>query len=174
MLKTVNAKLKIMFDRSDRLVHLSAVPIVDYSDELEYTTDNNTYFKISEKKNGCNHLICLGSGELTQRQVVHLYVGENGEISTTKFYTQADEIIDVFDYPNAEDISILTKVGTDRLLEIKNTQSVEIKVENVPAEIGDIVGGRERISGYVVKKPIVGKILRISGTTENVELKVGD
>ena len=174
MLKTVNAKLQIRFDRSDRLVHISAVPIVDYSDQLEYSTDNNTYFKITESKNKCNHLICLGSGELTARQVVHLYIGENGEITTTKFFTQSDEIVEVYDYPNAEDLSSLTKSGTDHLTEIKNSQSVTIKVENVPAEIGDIVGGRERISGYVVKKPITGKIYRISGTTENIELKVGD
>ena len=174
MLKTVNARLDIRFDRTDRLVHISAVPIVDYSSELEYTTDDNTYFKISETKDKCNHLICLGSGELTARQVVHLYIGENGEITSTQFYTQSDEVVEIFDYPNAEDLESLTKYGTDRLNEIKNSQSVAIKVENVPAEIGDIVGGREHISGYLVQKPIVGKIYRISGTTENIELKVGD
>ena len=174
MLKTVNARLDIRFDVSDRLVHISAVPIVDYSNELEYTTDDNTYFKISETKDKCNHLICLGSGELTARQVVHLYIGENGEITTTQFYTQSDEVVETFDYPNAEDLTSLTKYGTDRLNEIRNSQSVAIKVENVPAEIGDIVGGRERISGYLVQKPIIGKIYRISGTSENIELKVGD
>lgn len=174
MLKTVNARLEIKFDRADRLVHVSAVPIVDYSSTLEYTTDDNTYFKITESTNKCNHLICLGSGELTARQVVHLYIGENGEITTTKFYTQSDEIVEVFDYPNAEDLPSLTKAGKDHLLEIKNAQSVIIKVKDVPAEIGDIVGGRERISGYLVQKPIIGKIYRISGTTENIELKVGD
>ena len=47
-----------------------------------------------------------------------------------------------------------------------------MNVSEIPAEIGDIVGGRERISGIVVKKPIVGKIFRIEGTTEKTELKV--
>ena len=53
-----------------------------------------------------------------------------------------------------------------------NKQSFRISTENTQAEIGDIIGGRERISGIVAKQPIVGKILKIVGTTENIQQKV--
>jgi hypothetical protein len=33
---------------------------------------------------GVNHLICLGSGELQNRIVVHLYVDADGNISQTQ------------------------------------------------------------------------------------------
>ena len=101
-----------------------------------------------------------------------MYIQSDGTIGTTKFYTGIDEIVETYDYPNAEDTTSLTNGTIDRFEEIRNSESFGLNVTEIPAEIGDIVGGRERISGIVVKKPIVGKIFRIEGTTEKTELKV--
>ncbi len=38
-------------------------------------------------------------------------------------------------------------------------------------EIGDVVGGRERITGTVMKVPVAGKILRIQKGKETIEYK---
>ena len=170
MLKTVNARLDIKFDRKNQNVVLKAVPVVDYSDQVEY--EDNSTFRITQKNNGANHLIALGKGELTAREVIHLYIQADGTIGNTKFYTGVDEIVETYDYPNAEDTTSLTNGAIDRFEEIRNSESFWLNVSEIPAEIGDIVGGRERISGIVVKKPIVGKIFRIEGTTEKTELKV--
>jgi hypothetical protein len=170
MLKSVDAKLKIVFDRQSMSVELSAVPIVDYSNIEDYESGVN--FSIAQTKNGANHVIALGSGDLTARTVIHRYLQADGTIGTTQYYTGIEEIVETFDYPNAEDNDQLVKYADERFLEIMNKQSFRISTENTQAEIGDIIGGRERISGIVAKQPIVGKILKIVGTTENIQQKV--
>lgn len=68
MLKTKKAKLKSVFE--NRTVKLSAELIVDYSND-EFSSDIIN-FTISQNKAPVNHLICLGTGELSGRQVLHL------------------------------------------------------------------------------------------------------
>ena len=172
MLRTANARLKIRY--KDGFVELSAEPVVDYSDEIEFSQDNKINFIAEDNKGGVNHLICLGSGELSARQVVDLYVDENGNIGSTQYYFGTDEIVDIFDYPNAESLQELTDNGIRRLQELTNSQSVEVNIEDMELELGDIIAGREKITDIYISNPITQKIVRINNGITKIEYKVGD
>ena len=174
MLKIVNHRLDIKFDNIAMQVKLQAVPIIDYSDEIEYSQDYQLDFITRDYRCGINHLICLGSGELENREVIHLYMHPNGSISDTKHYTGLDERVAVFDYPNVETTEELIASGTEKLIELSNFKKLDMDIENIPAEIGDIVGGRERVTEMAMKEPITQKILRIERGIEQIQFKVGD
>ena len=61
-------------------VLLKAVPITDHSSNIELNEDGSVKLNILDYQNGVNHLICLGAGEVEQRQQVDLYAWPDGSI----------------------------------------------------------------------------------------------
>lgn len=153
-------------------VLVEAVRIADYSNDVEYSQDQNINLTIVDNRRGINHLVCLGTGELTERMVRHLYVQADGSIGSVQHYKGLEEREATFDYPNAENEEELLKAGTDRLKELMNYKKMELSVENMELELGDIIAGRDRESGMYLKKPIIEKVLRIKNGKETVSYKV--
>ena len=174
MLKSKGYRLNIEYSQEEKAVVVSAVPIVDYSQSIEFSTDMRINYNMSMQGDGVNHLICLGSGELKDREVYHLYVDENGNIGTTQYYTGIEEITEIFDYAGAE-LDDLIQTGTQRLKEIRNTNVFEIKVDpDTELAIGDIVGGRDYLSGMTMRSPISGKIVKWEQGFQTVEYRLED
>lgn len=171
MLKSVNYRIQIRFVQQEKglpgYVGLEAVPIVDYSQKIELSQDNQVNFTFTETKNGINHLICLGKGEETDRTVIDLYVQQDGSIGTTPYYTGLNERAETYDFSNAEDAE-LQEQGVEKLQELMDSQSLSMDVEtlNIDVDIGDIVGGRDYVTGMVMAKPVENKIY----TEENGEI----
>lgn len=153
-------------------VLLSAVPIMDYSQQLEYSQDNNINFYVTDNRQGINHLICGGQGENEHRQIIDLYVQEDGSIGDRKYYFGLDERVSFYDYSSAESIEELRKSGIEKLRELQNYKEIKITVNNIDIEIGDIVGGRERITGITLKKPIINKIVTVKEGQTDIQYKV--
>lgn len=177
MLKSVGAKMQISYQQGPPngvgYVQLSAVPIIDYSSRIEINGDDGMQFNVTENRGGINHLICLGSGELKYRQVVHLYASPGGQVGTTQYYKGENERVAVYDYPNAEDDLTLIADGKKRLRELMDSKECSASVTtDIQMEIGDIIGGRERITNTAVKVPVVRKILKIQDGTESIEYKL--
>lgn len=171
MLKSVSSRLNVICNNG--AVTLSVVPIHDYSAELEYSQDSDINFKITDNRDGVNHLICLGKGELQARQVVDLYVLANGTISdTTQYYTGMNERAQTYDYSSVESLDELKKSGREKLAELQNSQKLEMSIGEINVELGDIVGGRERITGIVMAKPISKKIVKISNDKLKISYEV--
>ena len=97
LLKSVGYKMQIEYDQVLRKVVVSAVPIVDYSSEIEYSSDMSADYSMIIDRTGINHLICLGQGELKNRIVEHLYVDGNGVISQTQTFFGENEIAETYD-----------------------------------------------------------------------------
>lgn len=174
MLKSVGYKIKITYDQERCAVVAEAVPIVDYSDEIEYSSDMNANYDMVRDLTGVNHLICLGSGELRDRTVVHLYVDANGNVSTTQTFFGADEISKTYDYAGASRADLIQS-GTDQLKQYANKTSFRIELDsNKDVEIGDIVGGRDYISGIKMTAPITSKIVKWRNGFEETEYKLSD
>ena len=173
MLAKVNCRLKLRY--KERYVYVSAEPIRDYSDEIELSSDGNVKVKIEDDRDFVNHLICLGKGELADRTVIHLFLQKNGTIGTLQFYSGTDEITDVYDYPNAENEDDLILKGKEKFLSLITQKKMDVNVEGIDVELGEIIGGREYITGTVIKKPITDKIITIdeNGSTK-ISYKVGD
>ena len=111
MLASVGYRMRIRYDQELAKVIVDAVPRVDYSDEIEYSSDMNADYRMTLDRMGINHLICLGNGELKDRIVVHLYVDSLGRISTRQYYFGEDEIVGVYDYKGASREELI-KSGT--------------------------------------------------------------
>lgn len=116
MLASVYAKLKIEFIAGK--VRLSAIPRIDYSQDEEFDS-TQVQFSITKNNRPLNHLICLGSGELKNRHVIHLFCDNNGGIqpyahklepmedadyildTSQQVLFDDEEFAEVYDYSNA-------------------------------------------------------------------------
>lgn len=178
-LADVGLKLKITFDIQNKRAVCSAVPITNYSNDTELNNDYGYNLVAKAIKNGYNHVICLGQGELTERTVMNLYRLSNGNITQNESEAIADGNVGInrrtmlYDYSSVESEDELLQGGIDQLNENQDTNTLEISnVENV--DIGDIVGAKDRITGIYMQKQIISKVL--TGFIDNIDIeyKVGD
>ncbi len=153
-------------------VRLSAVPVQNLSEEIEYSEDAKISITIQESRRGINHLICLGKGELKDRQVLHLYARLDGSIAEKPYYSGLAERTAVYDYSSAEDLDTLKASGIERLKTLMSSKSMTMSVRDVDMQIGDIIAGRSYEAGLKLQKPIVQKIVKISGGDAEIQYKV--
>ena len=177
MLKSVGYRLKIRYMQQERgqpgYVELSAVPIVDYSEQIELSQDSQLNFTFKNCRNGVNHLICLGKGELQDRQVIDLYVQADGSIGSEPYYTGIREIASTYEDTSSESDELEEK-GREKLQELMNSTSFSMDVEtlNMDVAIGDIIGGRDYLTGLYAKKPIAKKIYKIEDGKASLEYEI--
>lgn len=173
MLKSAGLKLRVSFE--DGMVVLSAVGRYDYSQDEEFDSDS-IGFKLKKNYNTVNHLICLGSGELADRMVVHLYADEAGNISQTQTLTGAEEYASTFNYPNVESEEELIKSGTDELKALWSQDELSVSFD--PDEdlygVGDIVGAYDNITKITVSAEIIKKIVTIKNGRITISYEVGE
>ena len=173
MLKESGAKLHISFEKG--MVELSAVPLVDYSQNEQFDKDQID-FVITQNMAPVNHVICLGKGELAEREVIHVYADESGNISETQVFTGLDEVTVTYDYSNAESTDDLRQGGIDIIKEAWNSNEVSMDFDSNDTvyDIGDIVGAKERNTEIEVAADITKKIVNISGKSTTIQYKVGE
>lgn len=178
MLKKKGYRLRLVYNQNLKKVVVDATPIVDYSEKIEFSDDLRANYYVDSDGTGVNHLICLGSGQLKNRTVIHLYSDADGNISTTQTFSGVDEIAAVYDYAGADETQLLQS-GKEQFKTMLSVNQFSLDVEGRDIEIGDIVGGKDYVSGLTMKAPVTGKIHKsINGivTTEytisdNVEVK---
>jgi hypothetical protein len=172
MLKTVSGKLHFVFEEGQMVI--SALPIVDYSQDDEFDSDQ-IKFVIEKNYRPVNHLICLGRGELAEREVIHLYVDTEGTISTVQTQFGLDEVTDTYDNANVESLEELDKLGRETLEEAMQDGKLELQLDaSQEYDIDDIVGARELVTGITMSKPIIKKIVTINKNQIKIEHKVGE
>lgn len=177
MLRTANYRLEIIYNvgepNGSGWVEVSAVPITDYSEQIELSQDSQLNFRISDKQNGVNHLVVGGKGELQDRNVFHLYVQEDGSIGTKQFYTGLDEIT-VFYENTSTDTADLESAAREHLKRLANKQTFEMDVEELGLDvaIGDVIGGRDYRTGLSIKKPLENIVVTINEGVVQKEYKL--
>lgn len=173
MLESAGGKLRMEVLGTGR-VQLSAVPVVRYVKENEWDSDRMT-IDATQLWHPVNHLICLGKGDLRQRQVVHLYADANGDLSTTQTSTGLAERVAVYDYANAESLESLTANGMAKLAEYQAGDSCKASLADSETvyDIGDVVGVCDAVTGLSVETTITKKIVTISGGVVTVSYKTG-
>lgn len=183
MLKNVGYRLKIAHKREKGVpgyVLVEAVPIVDYSSKIEFSKDCRINYTMDDKRNGVNHLIVTGKGELEERNVFHLYVWPDGSIRQEQYYTGKQEIAKVYEDTSTETSELPSK-AEDELKTLGNKKVFKMDVESLNVNnvgIGDIVGGRDYLTGLYAAKPIenitysvindvVSKVYKLEGEDES-------
>lgn len=168
LLSTQNRVLRLVV--KDGYVTMSSAVPYDYTEDKDCMRSDINY-NITQIKNRYNHLICLGQGELKDRQVLHLYVDGRGNITDTQVYTGMKERTAVYDYSSASSIDELRTRGIAKLQEL-NADSLDMTLPDMSMQIGDITGGTEEITGATVKKQITNIIAKIDDNSIDIEYSV--
>lgn len=176
MLKTKGYRLRLRFvkKKSEKgYVLVDATKIVDYSSRIELSKDSRLNYTMDNKQNGVNHLIVTGKGELQDRNVLHLYAQKDGTIGKTQYYKGLEEIVEVYENTSTE-TSELESTSIERFQKLlsKKTFSMDVAKLGIKVEIGDIVGGRDYLTGMYMSKPIENIVYEIINGTEQITYKL--
>ena len=176
MLKSKGYRLQLSFRREQNepgYLYIEAVPITDFSDRIELSRDCKLNYTIDDKRDGVNHLIVTGKGELQDRNILHLYVQENGEIGTEQYYTGLREITEVYENTSTETDELMS-AAEDRLRSLagKKTFRMDVAKLGMDVGIGDIVGGRDYLTGMYMAKPVENIVYEIINDVESKTYKL--
>ena len=176
MLKSVGYRLQIrLIKEQDEpcYILIEAVPIIDYSAQIELSQDSRLNFTMDDKQNGVNHLVVTGKGEMQERNIFHLYVQKDGSIGKTQYYKGLDEISAVYENTSTETAE-LEKSATEKLQDLMNKMTFQMDVAKlgIKVEIGDIVGGRDYLTGMYMSKPVENIIYEITNGEETITYKL--
>ncbi len=176
MLATKGYRLDVKYKQTalSGYVEVSAQPAHNYADDIEISQDSRLDFNSQDYRMGINHLICLGEGQLSERIVIHLYADSSGNISQVQSITGLDEIVDKYDNPSA-DADILLELGEEHFKDLLNFKRFDASmkdIDDLDLPIGDTITGRDYITGNVVTKPIVLKIIRRENGIVTTEYRI--
>lgn len=154
-------------------VSLQAVEVGRYTSEL----DSDRYgFKSTLDMRPVNHLICLGEGDLKERDVVHFYADVNGNVSQTQTQFGINERAMTYDANNSDHDELL-KSGREKLEDLQKTSSIDMTLADDTGtfEVGDVVGALDNLTGVYVES-IVSKVIVSVGDNglATYQYEVGD
>ena len=169
MLGTAGGKLKLTF--SDGKVVLAAEAVHDYTQDEEFDADQ-VPFRAKRNFKGVNHLICLGSGQLEERMVVHLYADTEGNISRTQTQFGLDEVCTIYEYSNVETEDELVQEGMDKFksLMAEDEIAIDFDADSDTYDVGDIIGAVDNITGLAAHTTIAKKIVTIKNGKITISL----
>ena len=176
MLKSKGYRLKLSFLRTQGelgYLFVEAVPIVDYSSQIELSQDCRLNYTMDDKRDGVNHLIVTGKGELQDRNVLDLYVQADGSIGSQPYYTGIQEIAEVYENTSTETEELKSK-AEERLQSLMNKKTFKMDVASlgIDVNIGDIVGGRDYLTGLYMAKPVENIIYELTNDVESKTYKL--
>lgn len=168
--------LRLSVEYFDRTVWLSAEPIQDLSDESELSQDYSVDIDAEENEaEAYNHVIALGQGELVSREVIELYRNESGTITSTPLPAGIEDKQVVLDFPNAESTEELIKSATEKLIAHTPIKKIGLRIsEDLELNLGDLVGGRDYVTGLAIVQPVTQIIRRVDASGDKVEYKIGE
>ena len=176
MLASKGCRLDIRHKREEGVpgyVLISAVPVVDYSDQVELSKDCSLNYTMEDSRNGINHLIVAGKGELADRTVYHLYVWPDGSFREEPYYTGLDEIAEVYENTSTETAELKSK-AVEKLKEICNKKTFDMDIEKlgIDVAIGDVISGRDYLTGMAMKKSVGNIVYSVTNGIISKEYKL--
>lgn len=176
LLASVNSNLRMSFsfeaENDSGTATLSIIQARDLRGLIELSQDYGKIdLQITYDSTTPRHLICLGSGELEEREVIHLYADDDWNITQTPIAGAYPT--EKYDYSSSED---LLADGTKHFEElIANHQQIEVTITGLGVQLSDIIAAKDNLTGESVEAEITSIIYRCSdrGTyqTESFEYK---
>lgn len=166
LLKSIGYRLNIIYNPGEPngcgWVEISAEKIKDRSNEIELSQDSQLNFKMYRNEKTITHLIVLGKGELQERTVIHLYLQKDGTIGHDRYYQGIDNLEEIYENTSAE-TEELEKLGKEKFRELIGQSTFEMDVQKmgIDVPIGDIVGGRDYITGMEMAAPIGNIVIKM-------------
>lgn len=174
MLASVNQRLiiKAIRTKDDFTIELSSKPIVDYSQDIEFSQDNNINFKIKKVTNKYNYMIALGKGELHKRQVLYFRCDAGGAVTQVSAIPKGDNVkVYLYDNTSTEDFAA---DAVKKFAEINAADKYSMTMKDgIELEIGDVVGGRDYVTGLTIAQPITRKIIKYNNKKQSISYEIG-
>lgn len=170
-----SAHLRMNIEYRDNKVIVSSVEQYDYATDEEFDPEL-VELRMKKRSNTVNHLVCLGSGEMENRMIVHLYADTAGNISQTQTQFGLNERAEVYDYSAVETEEEMVLQGIDRLKTLWQPDELVIKLDDTSDfyNVGDTVGAADNITGISVSAKIRKKIVKIKDDQETISYEVGE
>lgn len=159
-----------------RKVILEAAHAVDYSQDEQIDSDM-VEMEVEKGYHPINHVICLGKGDLAEREVIHVYADRAGRISNIQSLNGVDEVTAIYENTNAESTEELKQGGMKMLEEswaASSRISMSLGSSDAVYDVGDTIGARERITNIEAAEKITKKIVSISKGRIEIEHKIGE
>ena len=137
---------------------LYITPARDLRSTIEVSQDYNSrvQLQITRDGNTPRELICLGEGELKDREVIKLYADENWNISTTPIAGVYP--VETYDFSGSEN---LLADGRKLFLElIHNHEQIEVTIADLDIRLSDIIGAKDFLTGEFVSAEITSIVWR--------------
>lgn len=155
-----NLRLAIAFEGNgySGTAKMSVVEARDLTDLIETSQDYNDkiQLKLSRDGNTPRELICLGTGELRDREVIKLYADDNWNISTTPIAGVYP--VETYDFSSSE--NLLTD-GLKHFRElISNHEQIEVAISDLDIMLSDIIAARDIFTGVTVTAEITSIVWR--------------
>lgn len=120
----------------------------------------------------CNHMVGLGEGEGTAREVVHWYADASGNLSQTQTLFGLDEVAQTYDYSGTDDLSADTK---DRLAELQGQGTFDAYLpEGSGLDVGDVVTAYDADTGVSVEAQVTKVIVKVSLGEASTDYETGE
>lgn len=131
------------------------------------------YFDAEKNVTKYNHIIGLGKGEGTAREVVHFYADAAGVISTTQTLTGVNERVYKYELSSEEGDDLKNKVKK-KLQELQNDGEVDIDLPDATTlDVGDKVTAVNSEHGITANSEIVDVVLKVSSGISSVQYTTG-
>ena len=173
MLDSIGRRLVVEYQEGK--VIISSTDKYDFSTDEEFNSDI-VEMRLKKKFKTVNHLVCLGSGELENRMIVHLYADGEGNISQVQTQTGLLEYSAIYDFPAVESEEELVAKGTERLLELWEPDNMVIELDDTSDfyNVGDKVGASDEVTKLSSSGTINKKIVTIENGHITISYKVGE
>lgn len=145
---------------------------INLSNQIEFSQDYNDNIDLTIIRDGDTpkRLICLGQGDLKDREVINLYADDNWNVSKTP---NEGYPCQTYDFGSSEDLLKDSMKHYQELIS-QHTQ-IEVSIDGVNVNLGDIVSARDQITGEYVSAEISSIIWKRSDfgdyATESYEYK---
>lgn len=154
LLTPIGYKLQIRYMQTatSGYAELAAVPAGQYGDEV--SQDNLINFSVLDDRMSVNHLIV--SNETASTDV---YADKDGNISTSQTLFGIDEIAATYEVTGSND---LITDGKEKLKDMINKRTMTAtfgNADDIELDIGDLITGRDYVTGITVTRPITSKII---------------
>lgn len=170
--KDFRLSIKAVRVEDDFFIELAAKPLVDYSEDIEFSQDNDVNFKIKRVTNKYNYMIALGKGELHKRQVLYFRCDAGGAVTQVSAIPKGDNVkVYLYDNTSTEDFAA---DAVKKFAEINAADEYSMTVkDDIELEIGDVVGGRDYITGLTIAQPITRKIIKYNNKKQSISYEIG-
>lgn len=151
---SVGARLR--FRATGDGIELSAVSATTYGD----LPSERVAFSAERTYRPCNHMVGLGSGEGTAREVVHWYADASGNLSQAQTLFGVAEVAQTYDHSGSSDLSADTR---SKLAELQGQGTFAAALpDDAGLDVGDTVTASDSTTGIGVEAQVTKVICKVS------------